>query len=767
MISPLTFQPLKSQPSRGFAWSVLAVCLSFLLANSADAGLPGLTKAEGVAKFFRANFPSSVASISSAKAKLSETTLFTDLVTLTPRTGLIPYGVNSPMWADGAKSRRWIAIPNDGTVNNVAEQIGYSATGDWTFPIGTVIVKHFDLPINDTDPSQLKKVETQILVIGTDSVWYALTYRWKEDESDADLITSATDTNRVFSIESGSRQPRSQTWTYLTRAKCATCHSPAIGTVLGVRTHQLNGNQFYSKSGRTANQLYTLSSLKFITTPIDEAIAETLPRSAAHDNFLQPLEKRARSYLDANCAHCHRFDGVQKNFDLRFATTLGNTKIINNAPSKSYGIPGEGLVRPQQVAKSLIYHLTSISGTGQMPPLARTRRDDTGLLVVEEWINQLSGYQTPGDPGLRAQYFNGTEFQLKKTEQTEPNVDHDWGTNNPLPTVNADNFSTIFSGKIYAPVQGTYTFTVDSDDGVKLWVNNLQIITGWNITNPTRQLRSGLVTLTAGKYYDFVLNYHEFSGTGLVKVRWSAPGLSENPIPASRFYLTASNAPAHPVAVNDTATVKRGRSLNVVVLSNDTDAENNIAPVSVNITKEPEFGTATVEPNGSITYQHDFSKAGTSDSIVYTVMDSSGLVSNRAQLTLTLQPDAADWIKQYFPASDPNSPTLSDWDADPDKDGQSNVLEYACNSDPRNPSVTVTPKLTTPDPSIIQLEFPKRPYADVTYEVEICTKPDNWILAGDAVSIIEDTMDHLVIQLPINTVENPKQFVRLRATIIP
>ncbi len=76
---------------------------------------------------------------------LSQTGSFTNLANLTPASGLIEYDLNIPFWSDGALKRRWIAIPGNA-------YIVFSPTGNWTFPIGTVIVKHFEMELTEGDP---------------------------------------------------------------------------------------------------------------------------------------------------------------------------------------------------------------------------------------------------------------------------------------------------------------------------------------------------------------------------------------------------------------------------------------------------------------------------------------------------------------------------------------------------------------------------------------------------------------------------------------
>ena len=57
------------------------------------------------------------------------------------------------------------------------------------------------------------------------------------------------------------------------------------------------------------------------------------------------LEHRVRSYLDSNCAHCHRPGGVQSSFfDARYDTPLEQQGIVNGLLAISLGIAGAKVV---------------------------------------------------------------------------------------------------------------------------------------------------------------------------------------------------------------------------------------------------------------------------------------------------------------------------------------------------------------------------------------------------------------------------------------
>src|SRR6185503_5783599 len=94
-------------------------------------------------------------------ALLSQTGVFSDLATLTPAAGVIPFGVSPPLWSDAAEKRRWMIVPSDGTADSPQERIDVSSDDTWKFPVGTVLVKHFELQQPTGSPHRL---ETRFLV---------------------------------------------------------------------------------------------------------------------------------------------------------------------------------------------------------------------------------------------------------------------------------------------------------------------------------------------------------------------------------------------------------------------------------------------------------------------------------------------------------------------------------------------------------------------------------------------------------------------------
>lgn len=308
---------------------------------------------------------------------LSQTNAFSDLANLTPAAGVIPYDVNQPLWSDGAEKQRWIAIPNDGNPDSPAEQVGWSAEGSWNFPVGTVLIKHFEFPG--------RRLETRFMAHGEDGVWFGFTYRWREDGSDAELLPVEP---LEEEIDAGGV---TRTWHFPGRNECASCHNEKAGRVLGVKTSQLNRDFFYETTGRSSNQLVTLNRLGFFAGGIDEAILGEVLAARHQSNPAATLERRARSYLDVNCAHCHQpGTSARANFDARLSTAPWAQNLISVEPINDFGITGARLVDPGHPERSTLLLRAGTTEPGvAMPPVAKHLVDAAGMQLLTEWIRGL------------------------------------------------------------------------------------------------------------------------------------------------------------------------------------------------------------------------------------------------------------------------------------------------------------------------------------------------------------------------------------------
>jgi uncharacterized repeat protein (TIGR03806 family) len=297
-----------------------------------------------------------------------------------PAAGLVPYAVNSPLWSDGAVKTRWMALPAGG-------KITFAEKGEWAFPNGTVFVKHFELPTDQSHPEARRRLETRLLVRDASGSAYGVTYKWRPDNSDADLVTDAI--TEDISIRTAAGETRKQAWYFPSQNDCLRCHTPAAGYVLGPKTRQLNGDFAYA-SGTTDNQLRTWNHLGLFDPPLDESKIAGFDKLAAVADASAPLDLRARSYLDSNCAQCHRPGGVHALWDARFDTPIESTSIVNGRPVGQAGIAGAKIVKPGDAEHSLLFRrIDVVDPVLKMPPLARNLIDPAAAAAIEKWVTVM------------------------------------------------------------------------------------------------------------------------------------------------------------------------------------------------------------------------------------------------------------------------------------------------------------------------------------------------------------------------------------------
>ncbi|MBL9160651.1 MAG: PQQ-dependent sugar dehydrogenase [Verrucomicrobiales bacterium] len=316
---------------------------------------------------------------------LSATGAFADLPTLTPRAGLMPYDLVQALWSDGAEKKRWMAIPNDGTPDTPAEQIGFSENGPWDFPVGSVLVKHFEYGG--------RRLETRFIVKGEDGRFFGFTYRWRADHSDADLLPGPA-VDETIALPGGGNL----LWHFPGRVECFECHTDASGVVLGPKTRHLHRDLFYPLTGRTANQIETLNDLGFFRDGPSPASIPGLLAAANVTDASESLERRARSYLDINCSHCHLPGGpTQAQFDLRFTTPPHFQNLINVDPINGLEFVSPRLVKPASPESSIVpFRMGSLDTCCAMPPIAKNAVDVEAVRVVTEWIASLDPEVSPG-----------------------------------------------------------------------------------------------------------------------------------------------------------------------------------------------------------------------------------------------------------------------------------------------------------------------------------------------------------------------------------
>ena len=279
--------------------------------------------------------------------------------------GLIPYDINAPFWSDGSSKERWLALPN-------GQNIAVESNGDWTFPNGSVLMKNFRVN------NQL--IETRLLMRHPDGSWSGYTYEWNDAQTAATRVQGGKTRTLV----------NNQVWIYPGESQCLECHTSAAGRTLGLMTAQLNRSYVYASTGRTTNQLDTLSGINVLSPAVGGATAVSM---ANPGDSTASLSDRARAWLQTNCAQCHQPGGpTPSNMDLRFDTSLAATNACNVVPaSGDVGLSGARIIAPGNAASSVLIERVQRRDAHGMPPLGSNVVDAGGVVLLTDWVNALTG----------------------------------------------------------------------------------------------------------------------------------------------------------------------------------------------------------------------------------------------------------------------------------------------------------------------------------------------------------------------------------------
>lgn len=304
--------------------------------------------------------------------------LFTDAGGRKPNAAVTPYALNTPLFSDYAEKFRYLYLP-PGT------QAAYRPRGVLDLPVGATLVKTFAYPADLRRPDQdLRYVETRLLV-RRKAGWVAYTYVWNDDQTQAVLKRAGKRLDIRFIDAQG--QARTVDYAVPNQNQCKECHQlDRRISPIGPKARNLNGDFDYAE-GRE-NQLAHLTRLNLLRGAPAPSAA---PRTARWDDPAEPLDARARAYLDANCAHCHNPRAAASNSGL--SLTLEETNPVAFgigkrpvAAGRGSGDLAVGIDPGHPDASILAYRMASTEPGVMMPELGRSITHDEGLALIRAWI---------------------------------------------------------------------------------------------------------------------------------------------------------------------------------------------------------------------------------------------------------------------------------------------------------------------------------------------------------------------------------------------
>ena len=260
--------------------------------------------------------------------------------------GFLSYQLRQEPWTPGYSQSRAIRLPAGQKLRIDA------ASGSFLLPPGTVLVSHL-LALG-------KKWQSNIIVVGATGVNRGAAYRWNEAGTDATLVR-----------EPATAQTDNGPWIF-----------PAPSEAIPI-------------PGYAPGFPVDLTPANLANGPLDAVIdGAAAKKTVALTDETAPLEDRVRSFLDVNCAACHRPGGIGRGFyDARLSTPLGSQQLIGGPlMSGNLGIDGAKAVIPGDPERSMLWiRLRRPPGDPmRMPPACASRETPPVLPLLERWIKGLA-----------------------------------------------------------------------------------------------------------------------------------------------------------------------------------------------------------------------------------------------------------------------------------------------------------------------------------------------------------------------------------------
>ena len=310
-----------------------------------------------------------------------------------PAYGVLPYSLNTPLFTDYAEKLRFVKIADNQTV-------AYNEKEVLDFPVGSTIIKTFYYP-NDFRKPELGRrlIETRLLIHENDG-WKALDYIWNDEQTEA-FLEVAGDTKEVSYIDANGKKKK-HAYGIPNINQCKGCHNRNEKMLpIGPSARQLNGSfqstvntalSSTTTSQTTDNQLFNWQKLGILT---NLPAIENIPKSPIWNKPESgSLDARARTWLDINCAHCHRLGGPAQTSGLNLSIhetepiALGIMKTPV-AAGRGSGNLKYGIVPKKPDESIIIYRMESTDPGVMMPEVGRKTMHKEGIELIKEWIRGM------------------------------------------------------------------------------------------------------------------------------------------------------------------------------------------------------------------------------------------------------------------------------------------------------------------------------------------------------------------------------------------
>lgn len=302
---------------------------------------------------------------------------------LNPSRGLVLYEPSSSLFTDYAFKSRYIWMP-EGTSVSIKKDVG----GSFEFPDQTIIIKNFYYPLDFRNQEGEKRIIETRLMVKRQGIWEAFPYIWKDNQTEAEYKVVGAEKEVNWTDLSGNEQVIN--YIVPNKNQCKSCHNEnEVMVPIGVKAKYLNHAIQFGEESK--NQLVKWSETGFLRDIQD---LNHYPAMVDYNDASQPLELRAKAYLDINCAHCHRAEGPASTSGLFLdyeETDPMKLGVYKTPVAAGFGAGSfKYAIYPGKADESIMTFRMSTNKVGAaMPELGRVSVHEEGVELIREWINGM------------------------------------------------------------------------------------------------------------------------------------------------------------------------------------------------------------------------------------------------------------------------------------------------------------------------------------------------------------------------------------------
>jgi len=311
-----------------------------------------------------------------------------------PSLNVLPYEPASSLFSDYAHKKRFVWMP-DGTTST------FEGDGEiLNLPVGAAIIKTFYY--DNVQPANTTRIVETRIMIRKSTGWIFADYVWNTEQTEAyfDLAGSITD----ITWKNENNVLKTVNYRIPSEEQCIVCHKQketvngeevTVFIPIGIKPQNLNHNYNYGSDSK--NQLTKWIEQGYL----ENNFSFPSPQNTTIDykDTSKSLSLRARSYVDINCAHCHKEKGHCDYRPMKYDfKSTGNSNgltnmgvCVNTQDMQDFESALSKIVTPGNKDRSMMYfRMNTINETYRMPIHGRSLIHDEGVTLIEQWINSLT-----------------------------------------------------------------------------------------------------------------------------------------------------------------------------------------------------------------------------------------------------------------------------------------------------------------------------------------------------------------------------------------